>query len=94
MTRYTLKFICGPITSKIFNLVAFLLYRSRVDHFFSGCSELPQIQLIQSIVLHYSTPHASDTLVLYLQLLHDGYISGGTGSYDIDEDVKERLPEV
>ena len=49
---------------------------------------------IGSIVFHDFTLHASDTLVLHLQLLYDGNISGGTGSYDINEDVKEGLPEV
>ena len=40
------------------------------------------------------TSSISDSLVLHLQLLYDGYLPGGTGGNDTYEDFKERLSEV
>ena len=36
----------------------------------------------------------SDSLVLHLQLLHDGHLPGGSGEYDSHEDSEEGLRQV
>lgn len=35
-----------------------------------------------------------DSLVLHLQLLHDGHFPGWSGVHDPDEDTKERLRQI
>ena len=43
---------------------------------------------------HYIVPHSLDSLVLHLQLLHDGHLPGWLGLDDPHEDAEEGLRQV